>query len=218
MSLPPKALILIADGTEEMEFTITYDTLVRGGIITTSAYISTTPSLDRLSDATTTSAGQGQVTLISPPTAKCSRGVRIMPDIYFEPSASGFGPDKYDLLVIPGGAKGAEIMARDGGVQKLVRDYLGQGKYVGMICAGSLVAKTSGLPSQPITSHPSIKSELENSFEYSEDSVVVSGKLVTSRGPGSTFPFALTLVELLVGSEKRKEITPPMMFPSGTPW
>ncbi|XP_006455166.1 hypothetical protein AGABI2DRAFT_187606 [Agaricus bisporus var. bisporus H97] len=200
MSLPPKALILIADGTEEMEFTITYDTLVRGGIITTSAYISTTPSLD------------------SPPTAKCSRGVRIMPDIYFEPSASGFGPDKYDLLVIPGGAKGAEIMARDGGVQKLVRDYLSQGKYVGMICAGSLVAKTSGLPSQPITSHPSIKSELENSFEYSEDSVVVSGKLVTSRGPGSTFPFALTLVELLVGSEKRKEITPPMMFPSGTPW
>jgi protein DJ-1 len=39
-----------------------------------------------------------------------------------------------------------------------------------------------------------------------------------SRGPGSTFAFALTLVELLVGEEKRKEITPPMMFPPGTPW
>jgi hypothetical protein len=41
--------------------------------------------------------------------------------------------------VIPGGAKGAETMSRDGGVQKLVRDYLSHGKYVGMVCAGKCV-------------------------------------------------------------------------------
>jgi protein DJ-1 len=58
--------------------------------VATSAYVSTAPSPD--SDATASAGGQGQVTLISPPTAKCSRGVRIMPDVYFEPSASGFGP------------------------------------------------------------------------------------------------------------------------------
>jgi protein DJ-1 len=58
--------------------------------VATSAYVSTASSPD--SGATTTASGQGQVTLISPPMAKCSRGVRIMPDVYFEPSASGFGP------------------------------------------------------------------------------------------------------------------------------
>jgi protein DJ-1 len=65
--------------------------------------------------------------------------------------------------------------------------------------AGSLAAKTSGLQKQKLTSHPSVKSELEKGesltqdrsilghitdpiyldFEYSEDPVVVSGKLVT---------------------------------------
>lgn len=91
-------------------------------------------------------------------------------------------------------------MSQDTSVQKLVRDYLEQGKYVGMICAGtpyrliendlfglmfclahpgSLAAKTSQLPSQPLTSHPSVKAQLEASFEYSEQPVVVSGKLIT---------------------------------------
>lgn len=74
-------------------------------------------------------------------------------------------------------------------------------------------------------------------FEYKEDSVVVSGHLVTrfvlsyhsvlcsilnadgpSRGPGTSFPFALTLVELLCGPEKRKAVGSPMVFPEGIAW
>ena len=35
---------------------------------------------------------------------------------------------------------------------------------------------------------------------------------------GTTFPFALTLVELLCGKEKREEVRGPMVFPTGTPW
>lgn len=74
-------------------------------------------------------------------------------------------------------------------------------------------------------------------FEYKENSVVVSGHLVTrfvprvlirrasylpplgcSRGPGTSFPFALTLVELLCGPEKRKAVSGPMVFPEGIDW
>ena len=33
---------------------------------------------------------------------------------------------------------------------------------------------------------------------------------------GTTFPFALTLVELLCGKEKRKQVADPMIFPPGT--
>lgn len=39
-----------------------------------------------------------------------------------------------------------------------------------------------------------------------------------SRGPGTTFPFALTLVELLCGPEKRQAVSGPMAFPSGIDW
>jgi protein DJ-1 len=44
--------------------------------------------------------------------------------------------DKYDLLVIPGGAKGAETMSKSPTVQELVRRYIQEKKFVGMICAG----------------------------------------------------------------------------------
>jgi protein DJ-1 len=88
------ALILIADGTEEMELsvfsqikshsltetcgsTITYDTLVRAGVKTRSAYV---PSSD---------SELGTSASINPPAAKCSRGISIIPDAYFEPEKCG---------------------------------------------------------------------------------------------------------------------------------
>ncbi|KAI0084726.1 DJ-1 [Irpex rosettiformis] len=195
-----KALILIADGTEEMEFTITYDTLVRAGVSVTSAYV---PAENDTNTGYT-----------SPPFAKGSRGINILPDTYFSPQDAT--PDKFDLLVIPGGAKGAETISSSSPVQHLVRRYLEEGKFVGMVCAGSLAALTAGLARRPLTSHPSVKGKLEKDFEYSEEPVVVSGTLVTSRGPGTTFPFAFTLVELLLGKEKRAEVVGPMVFPANT--
>lgn len=91
-----KALILLADGTEEMELyvqqlkhflipiitsslinttcsTITYDTLVRAGVSCTSAYV---PAQNTTSTTTTFS---------NPPFAKGSRGINILPDTYFSP-------------------------------------------------------------------------------------------------------------------------------------
>ncbi|KAH0578582.1 hypothetical protein H2248_003727 [Termitomyces sp. 'cryptogamus'] len=197
--MAPSALILIADGTEEMEFTITFDTLVRADVVTRSAFVPENegPYAD------------------SPPFAKGSRGINILPDFYLDDKH--FGPDKFDLLVIPGGAKGADTMSKNQIVKKLVRDYLNASKVVGMICAGSLAALTSDLPRQPLTSHPSVKAQLEG-FDYSEDSVVISGNLITSRGPGTAFPFAFALVERLCGADKRAEVFKPMVFPAGTPF
>ncbi|KAI0747006.1 DJ-1 [Daedaleopsis nitida] len=204
----PSALILIADGTEEMEFTITYDTLVRAGVSCTSAFVS---SEERLADNGTFEK--------NPPFAKGSRGINILPDTYFSPQAAT--PDKYDLLVVPGGAKGAQTISENSPVQHLIREYIEAGKFVGMICAGSLAALTSKLPKQAITSHPSVRDQLKDAFDYSEEPVVISGKFITRSSPlfmspGTAFPFALTLVELLCGKEKRAEVAGPMVLPCGT--
>jgi len=189
----PSALIFIANGTEEMEFTITYDTLVRGGVACTSVLV-----------------GEGSANNA----AVCSRGVRILPDTTLQ-ALSTAEINAFDALVVPGGAKGAETLSGNKTVQGLVKEFIENKKLVGMICAGSLAALTSGLSKQPITSHPSVKDQLSSAFEYSENPVVVSGPLVTSRGPGTAFPFALKLVEILSGQEKRQEITGPMIFPQG---
>jgi protein DJ-1 len=211
----PCALILIADGTEEMEFTITYDTLVRAGISCTSAYVPSDFTAQTPSSITSSPTNQVSSTPIIP--VKGSRGIRILADVYFSEAEFCSG-EKYSALIIPGGAQGASTLSKSPAVQSLVRGYIQDNKFVGMICAGSLAALTANLPHQPLTSHPSVKSELENHFAYSEDAVIVSGHLVTSRGPGTAFPFALTLVSLLVGPDKREEVRGPMCFPAGTPW
>lgn len=41
--------------------------------------------------------------------------------------------------------------------------------------------------------------------------VVVDGKVITSRGPGTAMLFALTIVEELCGNEKRNEVEGPMI-------
>lgn len=201
----PSALVLIANGTEEMEFTIVYDTLVRAGVTCTSALV------------TSDSSGQPETASAGPDVAQCSRGVRIVPDISLSQLSSPNNAGEYDAIIIPGGLKGAETISHSSLVQSLVKKFYEKGKLVGMICAASLVAKSSQLPRQPLTSHPSVKEQLDKDFDYREDSVVISGNLITSRGPGTAFPFAFALVERLCGAQKRSEVIGPMVFPPGTP-
>lgn len=45
-----------------------------------------------------------------------------------------------------------------------------------------------------------------------EQRVVVDGTLTTSRGPGTTFEFALSLVEQLYGEEAAASVAAPMVM------
>lgn len=64
-----------------------------------------------------------------------------------------------------------------------------------------------------LTSHPSKAADMKaGDYVYSDDRVVVDGKLVTSRGPGTAFEFALAIVEIMCGKEKVAEISSPMIL------
>ncbi|GAA5905677.1 uncharacterized protein JCM6883_005408 [Sporobolomyces salmoneus] len=84
---------------------------------------------------------------------------------------------------------------------------LPSGKLVCCIGAGFLAAKTAriGLGGQ-IACHSSIRSELEKGYELSHGEVVVSENLITSRGAGTVIEWALTIVEILAGFERRDEV------------
>ncbi len=64
-----------------------------------------------------------------------------------------------------------------------------------------------------LTSHPGVKETMTTgtSYSYQEDRVVKDGKLITSRGPGTCFEFALAVVEELLGKEKADSLVPPML-------
>ncbi|VEL31187.1 unnamed protein product [Protopolystoma xenopodis] len=64
---------------------------------------------------------------------------------------------------------------------------------------------------QRLTSYPSMKDKFDG-YVYVEEPVVVDGKLVTSRGPGTAIQFALMLVELLVNKETREKLSNGMLL------
>ncbi|GAA5866619.1 hypothetical protein JCM3774_004033 [Rhodotorula dairenensis] len=191
-----RVMVLVADGTEEIEVLTVYDVLVRASLA---------PVLVSVSPQFSPSHSLPHITL--------SRGARILADAQFESMKQEYKDYYFDAVVVPGGAKGAERLSQDKGVQTLLRQYYEQQKLVGCICAGSLAAQSAGIGlGGRITSHPSVKANLEKDYEYSEDRVVVAGNLVTSRGPGTAIEWALQIVEILAGKDKRDEVAGPMML------
>ncbi|KAN0065857.1 hypothetical protein ACQY0O_000988 [Thecaphora frezii] len=159
----PSALILIAQGTEEMEYTITYDILVRGGVNVQSALV-----------------GSSQISPDDPHGAEyvvCTRGVKIVPDLRL-PQLEGGKALEYDAIIVPGGGPGAETISKNQDVQKLISAMYTKGKVVGCICAGSLAALTAQIATDsPITSHPSVKDQLLKGIHILAPFVIGSIKL-----------------------------------------
>lgn len=88
------------------------------------------------------------------------------------------------------------------------------GKICAAICAAPTAFLQHGIGSgKTITSYPSMADKFKGTdYKYTEDkSVVVDGKLVTSRGPGTAFDFGLKLVELLVDKKTSDEIKAGML-------
>jgi len=182
----PSAVLLLADGAEEMEAVISADVLRRAGIDVTIAGVEEKESV------------------------VCSRNVVIKPDL---PLSEAIKKD-YDVVVCPGGLKGAQTLAGSAEVGKLLKKQEARGALIALICAAPIALASHGIGNgKRITSHPSVDKQLKDKgYIYSEDRVVVDGKLVTSRGPGTTFEFALAIVELLVGKEKKDSLITPMLL------
>ena len=119
---------------------------------------------------------------------RMSRNIQIKPDYPNLPAVpSQNAHEFYDILILPGGAPGAKAFCESEGVLDLIKNFQGEGKWVGAICAGTtaLVAseKKFGSGKSRVTSHPSVAEEVKQAgWEYSEERVVVDGKVVTSRG------------------------------------
>lgn len=98
----------------------------------------------------------------------------------------------------------------------MISEFRRGDKHVACICAGTTALVSSvgklGGDKVKVTSHPSVKEEIKNEgWDYSEDRVVISGKIITSRGPGTAMGWALRIVQKMLGQEKAKEVEGPMI-------
>lgn len=120
-------------------------------------------------------------------------------------------PEEFDMVVLPGGMPGTEHLRQDQRVSTLLQEMARAGKHTCAICAAPAVLKKAGvLQGKAITSHPVMRDELKD-LTYLEDRVVVDGKVVTSRGPGTAMEFSLELVRILAGPQKAQELAAVML-------
>jgi len=161
-----KALVAIANGSEEMEAVIIIDTLRRAQW-----------------DVTVAGLTAGTIT--------ASRGVKLVPDTTWD----AVNPSDYDILLLPGGFGGTQEFMQHAGLQQALRDFHEKGKWIGAICAAALALNEAGiLEGRRFTCYPGVEQKLPAHIQPVNEPVVVDGRLITSQGPGTAFEFALKVI------------------------
>jgi protease I len=107
-------------------------------------------------------------------------------------------PERYDLLVIPGG-KAPHFLQVHPDALSLVKRFFEAGKLLAAICHGPEVLAAAGvLAGRRATGHAALAAGLAQAGARFEDSdVVADGNLVTSRGPADLPAFMRAVLRLL---------------------
>ena len=110
----------------------------------------------------------------------------------------------FDAIILPGGMPGSRNLRDDARVISLLQSQQRLNKYLGAICAAPIALEAAGvLQGKRATSYPGYDLP---SAQVSEERLVVDGKLVTSRGPGTALEFALEWVKILAGAEAAERL------------
>jgi 4-methyl-5(b-hydroxyethyl)-thiazole monophosphate biosynthesis len=141
-----------------------------------------------------------------------SRGTTVIPDTTLDEALQR----QFDMVVLPGGQPGATNLEQDARIRTLLQNMAGQGRYTAAICAAPKVLAAAGLlDGKRATGYPGTLDTGQFPRVRVEDlETVADGKIVTSRGPGTAMDFALTLIELLAGREKRNQVEAGLQRPA----
>jgi|SRR5688500_15723715 len=119
--------------------------------------------------------------------------------------------EQWDLVVLPGGMPGASNLRDSDLVQQFLKAQEQSGAKLGAICAAPIaLAQADLLKGKKATSYPSFEKQCTGA-NYRREPVVVDGKLITSRGPGTALDFALKLVEELRDQNAADELAERML-------
>jgi len=179
MHMKKRILVPLADGFEMLEALSIVDVFRRGEALVDTAAL----------------GEQLQVT--------SSHGVTVLADKLLSDCAEV----EYDLIVLPGGIPGAENLQKSELLAAMLRKQNQENKFYGAICASpAIVLEHHGLlAGKEATCHPMFAQGLGDRKKIGQG-VVIDGNCVTSRGAGTSIDFALELLEILMGEDKRKTV------------
>jgi protease I len=164
-----KALILIADGFDDLEMIYPWYRLREEGIEVTVA------------------APAGNI-------VTGQHGYKVEPDMPIRE----LNPGEYDLLLIPGGASPERLRLREEAVD-VARTFMDEDRRVAVIGrAIQLLISASALSGRQATCAPALRDDLRAAGgTYRDDSVVMDGNLLTCRGGEALPGFCRKLLTVL---------------------
>jgi protease I len=135
-----------------------------------------------------------------------ARGQHGRHEVEVETAAVAADPDEFDLLLIPGGSA-PERLRVDDGVLQFVRAWFEAGRATAAICHGPQVLISAGvLAGRTVTCFAGIRDDVRLAgARYRDKTVVVDGRLVTSRVPDDLPRFNEALLGVLAGEELESE-------------
>lgn len=138
-----------------------------------------------------------------------SHGIPVVADCTIEE----IDQSKLEMIVVPGGMGGVHSILGSETALEAIRQAWKNGKYVAAICAGpTVLAKLGITDGRTVTSYPGMDPEMGPCDYRNDQKVVVDGKLVTSRGPGTAMDFGLELARTLCGEKTAEETARGMLL------
>lgn len=178
-----KALVILADGFEEVEAVTPIDVLRRAGI---------------------------EVALagLSGKKVKSARGMVIESDILLN-DYRGLP----DVLILPGGMLGSSNLAESKDVLEIINKMDKAKRIIAAICAAPalVLTKTGILNNKTATCYPECEESFSSDINFSNEKIILDGHILTSQGPGTAFQFSFKIVSLLVGEETTNKLKEKML-------
>ncbi|MCL2211291.1 MAG: DJ-1/PfpI family protein [Treponema sp.] len=178
-----KAIILLADGFEEVEAITPFDYLRRAGIEVTTVSIS------------------GNLTVTGRWT-----GVKLLADTTLAELIKN-GTGDYDAVILPGGMPGAVNLAASAEAGALIKETAAAGKIIAAICASpAIVLFPLGIiKGKSFTCYPGMEEKVSGA-NWSDARVVTDGNIITSRAAGTAGEWAISIIEKLLDKTDAQKI------------
>lgn len=184
-----KVAVFLAQGFEETEAIGVIDLLRRGG-----------------ADVSLWGCGPGRPASASAVTS--ARGITVQVD----GDIASFDLN-HDLVFLPGGNPGTPNLGADVRLPMICRRQAASHQWLAAICAApTLLAQWGLLAGKRACCFPGLEEKMTGVAEISKEPVVVDGKIVTSRGMGTTLDLGLALVSLMSGPEVAAKLSDTIVY------
>ena len=179
-----KAVIILAEGFEEVEAVTPIDVL-------------------RRAEVDVTVAGLGGLSVTG------AHGISIKADILFQDH-----DHISDAVIFPGGLPGAENLAGSVKVKDFILKMNAEGGIIAAICASPalVLAPTGILKGISATCYPGLEKNFTPDIKFMKEKVVQDGNIITSRGPATALEFSLKIAENLAGDARVEILAEQLLF------